>query len=357
MTTDRERLERAGLYLLVASATVILSLVVWRFRAAMLWAVLAGILFQPLFKRMLARWPERPSRAAAATFMVVIVALVIPAIILASLVAQQAAALQDQLSSGRIDVGAYFQQLHDALPARLQRMLNSSGLGTLQLIQGRIEQALTTSASAMARQAFTLGANAAAFLLSLGVGLYLTFFMIRDGDPLGRAIVTAMPLRPQLADHIASKCVIVVRATIKGSGVVALVQGALGAATFWLVGLQAPLLWGVVMAVAALLPAVGPAIIWAPIAIFLFATGELWQAVVVVLSGVFVIGLIDNLLRPILVGRDVGMPDWMVLVTTLGGISLMGLSGVVAGPLAGAIFIAAWSALKEQRQVSAGLPT
>ena len=108
------------------------------------------------------------------------------------------------------------------------------------------------------------------------------------------------------------------------------------------------------MAVAALLPAIGPAIIWGPVAIYLLATGAIWQTIVVILSGVFVIGLADNVLRPILVGRDTGIPDWLVLVTTLGGINLMGLSGIVVGPLAGALFITGWQTLTEQRRATQG---
>ena len=124
---------------------------------------------------------------------------------------------------------------------------------------------------------------------------------------------------------------------------------AAGLPGFAIVGLPAALLWGMLMAIAALLPAIGPAIIWAPVAVYLLATGAIWQAVVVVLSGVLVIGLADNILRPILVGRDAGIPDWLVLVTTLGGIDLIGLSGIVVGPLAGALFLTGWQILTEQR--------
>jgi predicted PurR-regulated permease PerM len=104
------------------------------------------------------------------------------------------------------------------------------------------------------------------------------------------------------------------------------------------------------MAIAALLPAIGPAIIWAPVAVYLLATGAVWQAVVVILSGVLVIGVADNVLRPILVGRDTGIPDWLVLVTTLGGIDLLGLSGIVVGPLVGALFITGWHIMTEKRE-------
>ena len=107
--------------------------------------------------------------------------------------------------------------------------------------------------------------------------------------------------------------------------------------------------WGALMAIAALLPAIGPAIVWGPVAIYLFATGAIWQGAVVIASGVMVIGLADNVLRPMLVGRDTGIPDWLVLVTTLGGIELLGLSGIVVGPVVGALFLTGWQILTEQR--------
>jgi predicted PurR-regulated permease PerM len=89
--------------------------------------------------------------------------------------------------------------------------------------------------------------------------------------------------------------------------------------------------------------------VWVPVAVYLLATGAIWQGVVVIVSGVVVIGLADNILRPILVGRDTGIPDYIVLVTTLGGIEVVGLSGIVVGPLVAALFLTAWQILTEQR--------
>jgi predicted PurR-regulated permease PerM len=279
--------------------------------------------------------------------------VVIPALIVGSMVVDQAAGVYSQIRSGQINFASYFEQIHDALPGRLQQLLDSTGFGSFDRAQAQISEAISNSASMLASRAFSLGANAAAFVLAFGVGLYVTFFLLRDGERLGPAIIRACPLDHDAATRLADKFVTVARATIKGSVVVALVQGALGAVTFWIVGLPAALLWGVLMAIAALLPAIGPAIIWGPVAIYLFATGALWQAAVVVASGVVVIGVADNILRPILVGRDTGIPDWLVLVTTLGGIELVGLSGIVVGPIVGALFLTGWSILTEQRL---GLP-
>lgn len=345
----KERIERGGLILFLAAITIALAAVVSGFAGALLWAALAALLFQPLYQRLLARWPGRSNRAAVVTLLIITFAVVIPALIVASLVVEQAAGVYTQVRSGQINFATYFQQVHDALPSRLQGLMDSSGLDSFERVQDRISGALGSSVSMIARQAFSIGRNAAAFLLAFGVGLYVTFFLLRDGAEIGPAVVRALPLEPAVAERLSAKFVAVVRATIKGSGVVALVQGALGAVTFWIVGLPAALLWGMLMAIAALLPAVGPAIIWVPVALYLLAAGAIWQAVAVVLSGVLLIGLADNILRPILVGRDTGIPDWLVLVTTLGGINLVGLSGIVVGPLVGALFITGWQILTEQR--------
>jgi len=349
MPTFRTRVEHGGLILFLLLITVGLAAVVYSFVGALLWAALAALLFQPLFQRLLARWPDRRNLAAAVTLLIITVAVVIPALIIGSLVVEQAAGVYNRIRSGQIDFATYFQQVHDALPQRLQRLLDSAGFNSFERAQARISHAVGSSASLLAQRAFSIGADAAAFLLAFGVGLYVTFFLLRDGEAIGPRVVRALPLEPGVAERLADKFVAVVRATVKGSGLVALAQGALGAATFAIVGLPAALLWGMLMAVAALLPAIGPAIVWGPVAVYLLATGAIWQAVVVVLSGVLVIGLADNILRPMLVGRDTGIPDWLVLVTTLGGIDLVGLSGIVVGPLAGALFITGWQVLTEER--------
>ncbi|WP_313039198.1 AI-2E family transporter [Sphingobium yanoikuyae] len=349
---SRERIDNGGLILFIAISTLGLGLIVSGFISALLWAALAALLFQPLYRRILFDCRGRRNMAAALTLLIIIIAVIMPALIIGSLVIEQASGVYAKIRSGQIDFATYFGQVHAALPMRLQHWVENAGFGTFERAQAKISQALSNSASILTRRALTIGADAAAFVLSFGVGLYVSFFLLRDGEALASLIITRLPLEPTIAHRIATRFVIVVRATIKGSGIVALAQGMLGAATFWIVGMPAALLWGVLMAIAALLPAIGPAIIWLPVATYLLATGDFWQAVIVVASGVFVIGLVDNLLRPMLVGRDTGLPDWLILVTTLGGIETLGLSGIVVGPIAAAFFLTGWDILAEQKAAS-----
>lgn len=347
---DRQKLETGGFVLFLALITIAVVAVVWTFAAALLWSGLAAILFQPLYRRLLARRPGKTNQAAALTMLIILVAVVVPTLIIAGMVADQAGSVYTNIRSGQINFAAYFQQVHDALPDRLQRLLDSSGLNSFERIQARISDAIGSSVSAIAGQALSIGRDAAAFVLAFGIALYVTFFLLRDGHRVGDAIRAALPLERSVTERLVDKFVAVVRATIKGSVIVGLAQGGLGAITFWVVGVPAALLWGLLMAITSLLPALGPALIWVPVAVYLLATGAIWQGIVVVISGVVVIGLADNILRPILVGRDTGIPDWVVLVTTLGGIELCGLSGIVVGPVVAALFIASWQILTEQRQ-------
>src|SRR5690606_16328639 len=149
----------------------------------------------------------------------------------------------------------------------------------------------------LAEQLVLLGQNTFTFVVGLFVMLYLLFFLLRDGDRLARRINDAVPLRPEQRRALADKFTTVIRAMITGTLAVAVVQGALGGLFFWLLGIPAPALWGAVMAILTLLPAVASPIVWAPVGIYLLATGEIWQGIVLLAYGALVIGLLDNVLR------------------------------------------------------------
>jgi predicted PurR-regulated permease PerM len=155
-------------------------------------------------------------------------------------------------------------------------------------------------------------------------------------------LVRALPLGDERERHLLGRFAEVSRATIKGTLVVGAAQGAIGGIAFAVLGLGAPVLWGVVMALASILPAVGPALVWLPASIWLLTHDRIVAGVVLILIGVFVIGLVDNVLRPILVGRDTRMPDYLVLLSTLGGLAAFGLAGIIIGPIIAAFFLSMW---------------
>ena len=184
--------------------------------------------------------------------------------------------------------------------------------------------------------------------------LYLLFFLLRDGDDLFRAIKDAVPLGAEHQRAVFSKFATVIRATVKGTIVVAILQGALGGLIFWFLGIRAALLWAVAMAFLSLLPAVGAALVWFPVAVYFLVTGGIWEGLVLIAYGVLVIGLVDNLARPMLVGADTKMPDYVVLISTLGGLEIFGMNGIVLGPVIAAMFMVVWDIFSASRR---GEPT
>jgi predicted PurR-regulated permease PerM len=208
----------------------------------------------------------------------------------------------------------------------------------------------------LASHALVIGQNTLAFFLQFFVMLYVLFFFLRDGAVILQRIRQTLPLDDALARHLGARFAVVARATLKGTFLIGAVQGLLGGIAFWVLDLRGPILWGVVMGLLSLLPAVGPPIVWLPAAIMLIATGSWLKGVILIIIGTFVIGLVDNLLRPVLVGHDVGLPDYIILLSTLGGISMFGLSGVLIGPIIAALFFSVWHSFEAQRSSPEALP-
>ena len=180
--------------------------------------------------------------------------------------------------------------------------------------------------------------------------LYVLFFLFRDGRAIARNIRAAMPFGADYNQALLDKFTAVVRATVKGNIVIAVIQGTIGGVAFWLLGIKGALLWGVLMTFLSLLPAVGSALVWVPTAGYLLLAGSPWKALVLVVVGVLVIGLVDNLLRPQLVGKDTRLPDYVVLVSTIGGLSLFGINGFIIGPLIAALFLVVWELFRDEQE-------
>lgn len=347
--TESEELEHTSFLLLLAGVSILFIWVAWPFIGPVMWATLAAIMFQPLYKWSLVKVRGKRNLAASLTLLIIFVAVLLPAMWIGSLVVDQAFGFINRLRENPIDLAASFDQLYGLLPASMQQLAAENGWTDVSVLQERLQGLLGESAGVIASEAVAIGSGALAFVLSFSIGLYILFFLLRDGSRIGEAILHSAPVEREIADRLAERFLGIVRAVIKGSGVVGLVQGTLGGIMMWIVGMPSALLLGVLMSILALIPAVGTALVWAPVGIYLLATGSVWEGVFVLLVGGVIIASVDNVLRPILVGRDTGIPDWIILVTTLGGISLAGFSGIVLGPLVAGLFLASWSILGEQR--------
>ena len=337
-------------HILLFVVTVALGWVLLPFFGAIFWGAILALLFHPMQRWLTVRFGKRRNLAALTTLAAAILIVIIPVSVVAVTLVQEVALVYTRIKSGDLNFGLYFQHMFHALPASAQQMLGRYGLDDIPGIQRKLMEGASQISQFAAAQALSIGQNTFQFVVSFGVMLYLVFFLLRDGGEIGRRIRRAIPLDPAPKQHLIAKFTTVVRAKVKGNIAVAAVQGFLGGLIFWILGINGSLLWGVLMAFLSLLPAVGAAIVWVPAAVYFFMTGEIWRGVVLVLFCVVVIGLVDNVLRPILVGKDTKMPDWVVLISTLGGMALFGINGFVIGPLVAALFMASWDIFTQDEE-------
>jgi predicted PurR-regulated permease PerM len=348
-TMRRFRFEDAAFMVVVAIVTLLFGWLISSYFGAILWGLVAAILFEPATQRLATRLNGRKGLAALLVLLMIIALIVLPALFLGSSLVQEAASLYERIRTGQIDIPGMLNHLRDALPISVRRFIDRQGLTDFDNVRRMLGSGIASGLQNVASSALTVGQSALSFVAALGVMLYLTFFLLRDGRRYGELVRSALPLRAATRDRLIDHFLVVVRATMKGTVVVALVQGLLGGLIFWALGIEGALLWGTLMGFLSLLPAVGTGIVWVPVAIYLLISGAWIKGAIMIFCGVFVIGLVDNLLRPILVGRDTRMPDFVVLIATLSGLEMAGLSGFIIGPVIAALFIAVWNMVIEQR--------
>ncbi len=334
------KLEDRSFLLVLAAVTLLFLYLLKPFFGAVFWACVIGLIFYPVHRRVLQWLDGRRNLAALATLTLCVVIGVVPALFVLGSFFQEGVALYQRLQSGELDPGAYLDRIREGFPV-VQGLLERFHVD-LDNLKEQIAGAAVGGSRLIAQNAVQLGQGTVQFFVSLALMLYIAFFMLRDGPSLVTLLVRALPLGDEREHLLFAKFAEVVRATVKGNLVVALVQGALGGLIFWILDIYGALLWGVVMALLSLIPVVGAGLIWAPVAIYLFATGDWVQGLVLTGFGMGVIGLADNILRPILVGRDTKLPDYLVLLSTLGGFVLFGMNGFVIGPMVAALFVAFW---------------
>jgi len=342
-------LQRRAFHLLLALVTIAFIWVAIPFYGAVFWAMILAIVFWPLQKALEYRlWPRRNLAAGLSVLVCIFLAVLPVTVIVASLVAEGAKVV-DGIRSGQFVMPGTLRDIIELLPDWAQQAIDHAGLTDFDALRERIAAAVTQVSQFLATQALSVGQNTLRLVASTGIMLYVLFFLFRDGREIGRSIRAAAPLSPEVTQALVDKFAAVVRATVKGNLIIAAAQGGIGGVAFWFLGIQGALLWGVLMMFLSLLPAVGAAIVWAPVAAYLMLSGAYLSGAVLIVIGVGVIGLIDNLLRPPLVGKETRLPDYVVLVSTLGGLSVFGLNGFVIGPLIAALFIASWTLFRDSR--------
>ena len=348
-------LQKAAFIGLLTAVTLAFFGLLADFVQPIFWAATLAILFHPALIRFRLLVKNRQSIAAFLTLLLICITVLIPAWFIASSVVSEAGALYTRVQNGEVNPAGALDWLRGSLPA-VNEFLDRIG-ATPEEIKEKVSAAAVTGSQFVGSLAITAGQNAVRFGVMFFLMVYVLYFFLRDGEQLLETLVHALPLGDEQERELFAKFAEVSRATVKGTLIIGLVQGMLGGIIFGLLGIQGAVFWGTVMVIMSLLPVVGASLVWAPAALIMLANGAYTKAGILVVFGVLVIGLVDNLLRPILVGRDTRMPDYLVLLSTLGGLTVFGASGFVIGPVIAALFLTVWVMFaKEYNGLDIGTP-
>ena len=339
---SRATFRTAFVLLLVLAVTLLFLAVAWPFlKPLLLGALLAG-LFHPLYRWVTRLLRGRRALAAALTLFLLFILVAGPISAFIGVVVQQAIAVSnDAIPWVQEHLGsASAFNAHDWLVRRFPSL--AAYVPQQEQLADNAARVAKAVGAFLVAGATQLTAGTATFLLNLFVMLYAMFFFMRDGRTILEKIFYYIPLDHEDETMLLERLTSVTRATIKVTLVIGLIQGTLAGIGFWVAGLDGAAFWGTIMTVLSVVPGIGAALVWVPAVIYLFVVGQTWAALLLFLWCAAVVGTVDNLLRPMLVGKDAKMPDLLILVGTLGGLFLVGPLGFIIGPLVCGLFLTVW---------------
>ncbi len=335
----RDTVNKSVLLLLVVFISAIFLSMVRSFLMAIFMAGIFSALAYPVYRRFESWYGGRRALASLSTLLLIVVVVIIPLGALMGIVTAQAIKIGQTVTpwvEAQIAQPGEFHKLLSSLPF-YDKLVPYSDIIWSKAGEfiGSISRFLISSLSSA-----TMGAVNMLFMAF--VMLYTMFFFFLDGEKLLYKILYYLPLQDQDEQRMLDKFTSVTRATLKGTAVIGILQGGLAGFAFWVVGIPSAVFWGTIMAVLSIIPGVGTALIWGPAAIILAAGGSFLKAGGLAVFCAIVVGSIDNLLRPILVGKDTQMHELMIFFGTLGGIVMFGVMGMIIGPIVAALFITIW---------------
>ncbi len=332
---NERRFRRAALLIAFLIVAVVFGYLIREFLVPLFLAVIFSSLAQPMYKWFSLRFHGRRRTAAAVTLILLILGVVVPLVILLGMIADQALTLSENM------VPWIKEQLEGAQRGRLQvpdwvpfeKEIEHTRITT------KVGQLADSVGAVLMGSLAAISKGTAEFFLDLFVMLYAMYTFFLHGGELKAKASGTIPLPEAVKNRLLNKGKSVARATIKGTIVIGFIQGALGGLAFHVAGLQGAALWGAVMAVASVIPAIGTALVWIPACAYLLLSGQTEWALGLLAWFALVVGSVDNILRPWLVGTDTQLPDLLILVSTLGGLTLFGMAGLIIGPMLAAAFM------------------
>jgi len=330
-------------FVILGMVTILFLYLLQPFFFPIFWAAVIAGVFRPLYIRINGKL-NRPNLSTAILFLLIALIILLPAGIIGTLVFNESARIYATLSPDAKHLDRNLQHLISTISGNPiselfdinEEMLVAKATEVVQGITKYIFVHLTD-----------LTQNTLGLLVKFAIMLYTLFFFVRDGDRFLRMAMKILPLGRGREKFLYERFIVTARSTLKVTLIIGGIQGVLGGAVFFVTDVEGALIWGLLMILMAIVPLVGCSIIWAPAGILMLLAGHVWEGILILTVGVLVISMVDNLLRPILIGQDVEMHPLLIFLSTLGGIILFGFSGFVIGPVITSLLIAIWEMYEE----------
>lgn len=341
---DLGRVRLGALIVLGLAGAYAIGRLLWPFLPALMISAVAAALVYPAYRRLASRVPVPRDVAAFLGTAAVFFLVLLPVVGLSLLLVDQVLLGLDwaaKMSGELLQPGGRVERWLDTLSGYAGEL----GLEPSSLSR-QVSQQMQGVASTLAGRTFSFLSGLGGWLLQTGVAIFTLFYLLRDAESITAGIKWLIPLDEGRTEHLFRRARDVTYATMFGTVAVALVQGTLGGLTFWLLGLPAAALWGTVMGVAALVPGLGPPLVWIPASVILLATGQVATGLALIAIGGLIVGTVDNVLRAVLVAGRAQLHSLAVLLSVLGGLFLFGGLGIFVGPV---LFVVALSLIEMAR--------
>jgi predicted PurR-regulated permease PerM len=335
---DKEKINKILFYSILGLVGLLFLFIIQPFLFPIFWAAVIAGIFHPAFL-YLNRRLSSANLAALLVMVAILVIIILPAIAIGSILLAESVDLYHSLEMGTVSI----QQQIDHMT---RTMTHFKYLDKLPIDTAVVSNAVADGAKGIANYIFQnlrdLTQNTVIFAAKFAIMLYTLFFFIRDGAFFVAALSRLLPLGNQREKLLFKSFGVTARATLKVTLIIGGLQGALGGLLFFALGVKGALTWGVIMIFSSIIPGVGCAIVWAPAGAIMLLLGYFWKGIIILAFGLLVISMVDNLLRPLLLGHDVQMHPLLIFLSTLGGIMFFGMSGFVLGPIVASLLLAFW---------------
>lgn len=327
------------------AVTLVFAWIVRPLLYPIIWAAVFAWLFYPLYRKINQSLIINRSIASFVTICIILIIFLIPALVISYMVFQQTLALYHSTEK---EVATILDKIKYALEHRgdysIIQFIESYGID----LQAEITKTLRTVSGYITSEIGSITKGTIIIGGQLLIMLYALYYFLKDGESILKKILELSPLDNKSDRLIYKRFTSVIKAALKGSLLVSIIQGVIAGIIFWIAGVSSPLFWGLVMVMLAVLPAVGPGLLAFPAGVILIITGQVWQGIFVLVFGVVFISIIDDLLRSYLVGKDSQIHPLLIFISIIGGLLIFGPTGFVIGPVVTSIMLTLWSMYEKQ---------